>query len=76
MRITINIPDSICKQLRKRAAEEKITVPDLIVRAIELFLAVRSPHAGRQVKLPIVRSKRAGKLRINNSKIYETISFP
>jgi hypothetical protein len=76
MKITFNIPDSIQGKLRRRAVEEATTVSDLIVRAIEQFIKTGEPKTRRRVKLPIVRSRRPGKLRIDNSKIYEIISFP
>jgi metal-responsive CopG/Arc/MetJ family transcriptional regulator len=76
MKITITVPDFIYKQLRKRAAEESVTISDLVVRAIERYLEESKPKSQRRVKLPIVRSKRPGKLQIDNAKIYEIISFP
>ena len=76
MKITITILDTVDKQLRKCAAEQSISISDLIVRAIEQYLAERTQTLRRRVKLPIVRSKRPGKLRISNTKIYKFIQFP
>jgi predicted CopG family antitoxin len=76
MKITITIPDSTYKKLRKRAADESISVSDLIVRAIEQYLEDRKLKFRMRVRLPIVRSKRPGKLRINNAKICNLTSFP
>jgi len=76
MKITINIPDFIYGRLRRYAAEEASTVSVLIVRAIEQYLEERKPKPRRRVKLPIVRSKRPGKLPIDSTRIYELISFP
>jgi len=76
MKITLNIPDSTYRRLRRRAADEAITVSDLIVRAIEQALGERNPKSRRRVKLPIVRSRQPGKLQIDSAKIYNVISFP
>jgi hypothetical protein len=76
MNIKITVPDSLYKQLRKHAAEESITISELVVRAIERYLKEGKQKSRRRVKLPIVRSKRPGKLKIDNTKIYELISFP
>jgi hypothetical protein len=76
MKIKIDIPDFLYAQLRRRAAAEAITVSTLIVRAIEPVIGERNLKSKRRVKLPIVRSKRPGKLRIDSAKIYNVISFP
>jgi hypothetical protein len=76
MKIAIAIPDFIYKQLRKRAAQESITISDLVVRAIEQYLGESATRPRRRVKLPIVRSKRPGKLKIDSTKIYELIGLP
>jgi hypothetical protein len=76
VKISLNIPDSIYKQLKKRAALESGTIADVILRAIEHCLEEGEVKTGRRAKLPIVRSKRPGKLKIDNSKIYKLIEFP
>jgi hypothetical protein len=76
MRITVEIPDPVYRCLKARASIEGIAAKELILRGVEQVLqeSLRKPR--RRVKLPLVRSKKPGTLNLDNSKIYEAISFP
>lgn len=76
MRTTVDIPDPVYKRLRTRAVREGSTAKDLILRGVEQVLQDTPKKSRRRIKLPIVRSKRPGTLRLDNAKIYEIISFP
>lgn len=76
MRTTVDIPDPVYRRLKSRAAREGSSAKELILRGVEQVLRGRKRRSRRRVKLPIVRSKRPGSLRLDNAKIYETISFP
>jgi hypothetical protein len=76
MRTTVDIPDPVYRRLRTRAASEGSSAKALILRGVEQVLRKSRRKSRRRVKLPIVRSKRPGTLRLNNAKIYEIISFP
>ena len=76
MRITIDIPDMLYRQLIAKAVSEKCPVKELILQSLETELRLRPTKKGRRVTLPLVRSKRPGSLRIDNAKIFETIPFP
>ena len=76
MRTTVDIPDPVYRRLKTRAASEGRSAKELILRGVEHVLRGNHHKAGRRVKLPIVRSKRPGKVRLDNAKIYEIISFP
>lgn len=76
MRTTIDIPDAMYRRLRSRAAGEGRSAKALILEGVEQVLAGKTSPAGRRVKLPIVRSKRPGTMRIDNARIYDIISFP
>ncbi|HWY06558.1 MAG TPA: hypothetical protein VNY24_06830 [Candidatus Acidoferrales bacterium] len=76
MRITIDIPDALYRNLMAKAAREKRPVEELILRSVETMLLLRETKKGRRVTLPIVRSKRPGSLRIDNDKIFQIIPFP
>jgi hypothetical protein len=75
VRIEIDIPKHLRLRLRERAKAEGTTVEELIIRALETFLTIRSSKPPR-VKLPIIRSKRPGTLDLDNEKIFEIIDFP
>jgi len=76
MRTTVDIPDPVYRRLRTRAASEGSSAKELILRGVEQVLRKSRRKSRRRVKLPIVRSKRPGTLRLDNAKIYEIISFP
>ena len=76
MRTTVDIPDPVYRRLRTRAASEGRSAKELILRGVEQVLKGNGRKSRRRVKLPIVRSKRPGKLHLDNAKIYEVISFP
>lgn len=72
----MDIPDPVYRRLKSRAASEGSSAKELILRGVEQILRKSRRKFHRKVKLPIVRSKRPGALRLNNAKIYEIISFP
>jgi hypothetical protein len=76
MRTTIDIPDNLYRELKSKAAREKRSVKELILRGVEVELRPRSRKRSRRVTFPLVPSKKPGTLVIDNAKIYELISFP
>ncbi|HEX6972876.1 MAG TPA: hypothetical protein VF147_00660 [Vicinamibacterales bacterium] len=76
MRTTIDIPDALYRRIKARAATEGRPAKALILQAVERSLAPPTTIPTRPVKLPIVRSKRPGTLRLTNARIYDVISFP
>ena len=76
MRTTVDIPDTLYRELKSKAAREKRSVKELILRGVEGELRPRSKKRARRVTFPLVPSKKPGTLDIDNAKIYELISFP
>jgi hypothetical protein len=76
MRTTVDIPDSLYRELKSKAAREKRSVKELILRSVEVELRPRSKKRTRRVTFPLIPSKAPGTLDIDNAKIYELISFP
>jgi hypothetical protein len=76
MRTTVDIPDSIYRRLKSRAASEGSSVKELILRGTQQVLKEKPRKGGRRVKLPIIRSKEPGTLELDNERIFEIISFP
>lgn len=76
MRTTIDIPDPMYRRLKARAAKEGRSVKSLILQGTEQVLASNASPQRRAVRLPLVRSKRPGTLRLDNARIYDAISFP
>ena len=76
MRTTVDIPDPLYRKLKSRAARERRSVKDLILRGAEDELQARRKKAKRKISLPLIRSKRPGTVRLDNAKIFEIIPFP
>jgi hypothetical protein len=76
MRTTVDIPDPVYRRLKTRAASEGRSAKELILRGVEQVLKGSHQKRRRRVRLPIVRSKKPGMVRLDNAKIYEIISFP
>jgi hypothetical protein len=74
MRTTVDIPDLTYRKLKTKAAQQGCSVKELILRGVEKELALA--RGRRRVRLPIVRSKEPGTLRITNEEIYEISPFP
>jgi len=75
MRTTVDIPDPTYRKLKSKAAAEGSSVKELILRSVEKELTAGRPKRGR-IKLPIVRSRRPGSLRLTNQQLYDAIPFP
>lgn len=75
MRTTVDIPDALYRELKKKAAHEGQTVKELVLRGVELQLrATKKKTARRQP--PVIESDSPGSLDLDNAKIYEIIPFP
>jgi hypothetical protein len=49
MRTTVDIPDPLCRKLKSRAASERRSVKDLILRGVEDDLEPRRKKAKRRI---------------------------
>jgi hypothetical protein len=73
MRTTVDSPDPLYRELEGKAASEGRSTKELIVRGVEQSSEVGRP---RRVTLPIVPSKPAKALKLDNAKIFEITPFP
>ena len=76
MRTTVDIPYPLYRKLKSRAARERRSVKDLILRGVQDELEPRRKKTKRKISLPLIRSKRPGTVRLDNAKIFEIIPFP
>jgi hypothetical protein len=75
MRTTVDIPDQTYRKLKSKSVEQGCTVKELILRGIQRELGEGKRKKGR-IRLPIIRSKKPGALRLTNEQICEIIEFP
>lgn len=74
MRITVDIPDAIYRQLKSRAAQQGCSVKELILRGVEAELSgAKSGETKRRIALPLVKSKRTGSLTLSNKQVNEIL---
>jgi hypothetical protein len=76
MRTTVDIPNSLYRDLKSKAAGEGRTVKELILRGVEAELQLTRARRTRRVSLPLVSSKSPGTVSLDNAKIFEIIPFP
>lgn len=77
MRTTVELPPGLMRAAKARAAEQGLSLKEFFSRAVaaelgRLALYVREgaaawPATGQRVRLPIIASKRPGKVRLTNS---------
>jgi hypothetical protein len=76
MKTTVDIPDPVYRQLKSKAALQGCSVKKLILRGVEAELnGGKSSKTVARVTLPLVKSKRPGRLKLSNREINE-ILFP
>jgi hypothetical protein len=63
MRTTVDIPDPLYRKLKSRAARERRSGKDHILRGVEDELEPRRKMAKRRISLPLIRSERPGTVR-------------
>lgn len=75
MRTTVDIPDTLYRALKKKAAHEGHSVRELVLRGVQLELRTKSTNR-RPKHPPVIDSDKPGSLKLDNAKIYEIIPFP
>ena len=69
MRTTIDLPDALYKEVKATAARRGMSLRALITEAVEHELQTPPRAAAKPVRLPLVRSKRPGHLKLTNAQI-------
>lgn len=74
MRTTVDIPDSLYRQLKSVAALQGCSVKELVLRGVRAEIQSKTREHGKQAAtLPIIRSKKPGWLRLSNRQINEIL---
>jgi hypothetical protein len=75
VRVTIEIPISLYRRLKKRAAEQRRSIGELVsAGARSILFRSRRPRS-HKVRFPLIVST-GPKVRLTNEQIYERIGFP
>lgn len=75
MRTTVDIPDSLYRALKKKAAHEGHSVKELVLRGVQRELRSIAKTRERR-RPPVIDSDTPGSIDLDNAKIYEIIPFP
>jgi len=77
MRTTVDIPDSIYRDLKVRAAMEGTTIKQIILDSLASKVRTQeSTEARERPPFPTLRSKNPGALNLGEEGVYEYIPFP
>jgi hypothetical protein len=74
MRIMVDIPDAPYAQLKSIAARRGCSVRKLILHGIEGQLGRDQTQSRRRTKLPIIESKKPGRLKLTNRVLNRILS--
>jgi hypothetical protein len=76
MRTTIDIPDSLYRTLKSRAAAEGTSVKAIVLRSVERDL--NRPLGGNRTakRLPVIKSTAPGTLDLTKVNLYDDVYFP
>jgi metal-responsive CopG/Arc/MetJ family transcriptional regulator len=69
MRTTVDLPDSLFRELKSTAARRGKSLKELIRTAVESEIRKTERRAGRRVKFPLLSSKQPGSLNLTNAEI-------
>ena len=71
MRTTIDIPDELLKDAKRKALEEDTTLRQLVIEGLKLRSRVAKSR--EKIEFPIIRSKNPGTLTLTNEQIYDIL---
>jgi hypothetical protein len=77
MRTTVDIPDSIYRDLKVRAATEGVTIKQIILDSLASNMRTGdSSEAKKRPQFPVLRATNPGALQLGEEGVYEYIPFP
>lgn len=78
MRTTIDIPDPVYREIKIHAASEGTTIREIIIEGVAMRLRNRAVSAKppRHFRIPTIRSKKPGSLKLGEEGVYAYIPFP
>jgi hypothetical protein len=78
MRTSVEIPESIYREMKVTAATEGTTIREIILEGVAIRLHSGSAAAkqDRSPRFPVLLSKNPGSLKLGEEGVYEYIPFP
>ena len=75
IRITVNIPAPLYRELTECAAVRGRSIPELIMAGVRTVLVEGQRRHPRRIQFPLIVSK-GPKVNVTNEQIYEHVEFP
>lgn len=75
VRTTVDIPATLYRKLKQRAAANGSSVRRLVLSGVEAVLREQERPRTKRVRLPLIKSK-GPKVNLTNEQIYDAIVFP
>jgi hypothetical protein len=75
MRTTVDIPDETYRAIKVMAAEQGVTVRELVLDGLEIVMRAKQPRGG-SVGLEVFAAAETGSLGIDHETDDEVIGFP
>ena len=72
MRTTVDIPDPLYRELKKKAAHDGRSIKAIVLRGIEREVRGEK-RTGRRRQPPLIDSDHPGSLDLDNAKIYDLL---
>lgn len=69
MRTTLDLPDSLFRELKAAAARRGKSMKAVVRAAVEHEIGKAERRAGRRVKFPVLCSREPGRLNLTNAEI-------
>jgi len=76
MRTTVDIPDTMYRELKTRAVVERGSVKQLLLRGAEAVLREPIKKNVPRLSVPPLNKGKPGSLHMTNEMIYDLIDFP
>ncbi len=74
MRTTVELPDELLREAKAVAARRGVPLKSLIAKALDNEIHTPAATSSRNVRSPLVRSKRRKKLDITSTEIEEILA--
>ena len=74
MRTTVDLPDPLFRQVKSAAALRGSSLKEFVQEALQQAVAGRRTVRRQKVRLPLVRSKHPGALRLTNADIEDHLA--
>ena len=74
MRTTVDVPDPVFRKMKAAAALRGVSLEEFLLSAVEHEMTRKSSAKDYTVRLPLIRSKHLGTLKVTNAEIEDLLT--